>query len=288
MLWKEVVVDSGLRFNWVGRLLVIVLLFGSFFPAVWVEMSTTQPQRLAAALSDWSRMVGAIVACLLLVGVAVRAATSISGERDRLTWDGLLTSPLGNNTILFSKWLGSLLSVRWGWLWLTLIWGLGSAEGGLHVLAIPLLLLACAVYAGLLAIVGLWFSLVCPTSLRALIWTLFTILAVVAGFLVLPVYSSPLFSHLGPEDYWLRWLYRFNMGMAPPVTLGRMLPFAWRGNLPGLGRKQPWEMGFALLGLACWATATVMVWFVTNWKLRKQTELTAADRSPRTYCTHVD
>src|SRR5262249_48054349 len=153
------------------------------------------------------------------IGVAVRAATSISSERDRLTWDSLLTSPLESGAILFGKWLGSLLSVRWGWLWLVAIWGLGSALGGLHVLALPLLLLAWLVYAGLLATVGLWFSLICPTSSRAMVWTLFTILALAAGFLVLPLYTSSIIQSPGSALVWVEWLNRAEMAIAPPIVL---------------------------------------------------------------------
>jgi hypothetical protein len=131
--------------------------------------------------------------------------------------------------------------------------------------------LACTIYGGLLATVGLWFSLVCQTSLRAILWTLFTILVVAAGFLVLPVYSSSLFHYLGPDAAWVRWLYRFNMGMAPPIVLGRMLPFGWEGKLPGIGRKQWWEMEFALVGLSCWAVAAVILWIVMSMQFRRQT-----------------
>src|SRR5260221_2754720 len=95
----------------------------------------------------WSGIIGAIVACLLLGGVGLRAASGISGERERNTWDGLLTTPLESSSILWAKWLGSMASVRWGVIWLALIWGGGVAVGGLHWLAIPLLILTWGVYA---------------------------------------------------------------------------------------------------------------------------------------------
>jgi ABC-type transport system involved in multi-copper enzyme maturation permease subunit len=272
MVWKEAFVEPGLRFNWFGYILMVLLILASFIPALVIALSSvTTPRMQLAGMNTWALVVGATVACLLLVGVAVRAATSISNERDRLTWDSLLTSPLEANAILFSKWLGSLLSVRWGWLWLGAVWGLGSAVGGLHVLALPVLLLAWTVYAGLLAIVGLWFSLVCQTSLRAIIWTLFTILALTAGFLVLPVYSSGSFPHTGPTTSWVEWLSRFDMGMAPPIVLGRMLPFGWNAEMLGMGKKERWEMEFALLGLSCWAVATVTMWVMTSMQLRRMT-----------------
>ena len=54
----------------------------------------------------------------MLLAVAVRASGSISGERDKQTMDGLLTTPLDGHTILLAKWVGAILSVRWGWVWL--------------------------------------------------------------------------------------------------------------------------------------------------------------------------
>jgi hypothetical protein len=272
MVWKEALVDSGLRFNWFGRTILVILVIATFAPAFLMGIYSGFATPITAeGISHWTRIGGAMVGCLLLVGVAVRAATSVSSERDRLTWDSLLTTTLEASSILFAKWLGCVFSVRWGWLWLGVIWGLGSLLGGLHALALPLLVLAWMIYAGLLAVVGLWFSLVCQTSLRAIIWTLFTILAISAGLLVLPVYSSPLFQHLGPDAIWIRWLYRLNMGMAPPVVLGRMLPFGWQWRLPGGGRKQWWEMEFALLGLLCWAVAAVILWVVMSRQFRRLT-----------------
>ena len=55
---------------------------------------------------------------------------------------------------LGAKWLASILSIRWGWVWLGLIWGLGVAMGNLHPLAVALLLLAWFVYASLVALVA--------------------------------------------------------------------------------------------------------------------------------------
>ena len=63
-----------------------------------------------------------MVACLMLLSVAVRAAGSVSGERDRQTLDSLLTSPLEVTEILWGKWVGAILSPRWIWCWLGLIW----------------------------------------------------------------------------------------------------------------------------------------------------------------------
>ncbi len=66
---------------------------------------------------------------LLLLGVAIRAAGSVSGERARHTLDDLLATPLSNRDIIHGKWLGSIVGMRRGWLWLgTCIWSACARE----------------------------------------------------------------------------------------------------------------------------------------------------------------
>src|SRR4029077_13348998 len=124
---------------------------------------------------------GTGVAFLLLLGVAVRAASSISSERDRQTFDALLTTPIDSSTILWSKWLGSVMSFRLGWAWLALIYGMGLLTGGLNLFALPMLLAAWFVFAGVSAIIGLWFSMTCRSTMRATVLTLFTTVALNIG-----------------------------------------------------------------------------------------------------------
>jgi ABC-type Na+ efflux pump permease subunit len=117
----------------------------------------------------------------MLMAVAVRAATAISGERERQTFDGLVASPLGAAEILWAKFFGSILSVRLAWLWLLAIWALGLGTEGLNPLALGFLMASWFVYAAALALLGLWFSLVCRTSTRAILATLGTALALSFG-----------------------------------------------------------------------------------------------------------
>src|SRR5262249_28528346 len=130
MIWKELFIEPGFRLTRMGRLVVYLLVALSFSPAIWVVWNAIEqmlihgfPASWAAGLSRWDqlgnqlnpwvRIAGTAVASLLLVGVAVRASTSIGGERDRDTLDPLLASPLYSNDILLAKWLGSVVSVRW-------------------------------------------------------------------------------------------------------------------------------------------------------------------------------
>src|SRR5262249_49881920 len=124
-------------------------------------------------------------------GVAVRASTAISGERDRETLDGLLTSPLNSHDILFGKWLGSLLGVRRAWFWLGLIWGIGLVTGALHPASLMLTFVAWLVYASCLAGVGLWFSISSRTTLRAMLYTLAAVLGVSVGHWMIWIFLLP-------------------------------------------------------------------------------------------------
>src|SRR5262249_29986265 len=133
------------------------------------------------SINVWLRIVGTMVAVLGHTAVGVRAATSVRGEHDRDTMSGLLTSPLTSEEILFAKWLGSVLSVRWLALWLAAIWCVGIGLNGLSPVAVPLLMIAYLVYAAAVASLGLWFSVVCRTTLRAILATMLTGLLLCVG-----------------------------------------------------------------------------------------------------------
>jgi ABC-type transport system involved in multi-copper enzyme maturation permease subunit len=272
MFWKEVMVEGGLRFRWFGWLLLAVLVVASFLTLLWIHSNHPTAASRAFINFAWSVGVGSVVACLLLLGVAARAATSLTNERDRQTLDNLLATPLDSTPILFAKWLGSVLSVRWGWLWLGTIWGLGAAFGNLHPLALALMLLAWMVYAALLATLGLWFSLICRTTQRALVWTFLCTGALGAGFLLLPIEFLFPSIRTGYSQALADWFLRIQKGLTPPVVLGRLLPFMSQGARPSDGfDKQPWELSAALLGLSIWLLAAVVLWIVTSRHFRKVT-----------------
>src|SRR5262249_46803625 len=140
MLWKEIHLESRLGFNRLGRVVIILIALASFLPALSIAYAYMQDHSwnsLEMAVNKWVRAVGTLVASLVLLGVGLRAAGSVSGERERQTLDSLLTSPLLSQDILLAKWLGSIWSVRWAWLWLCAIWGLGVLTGGMEAACLP-------------------------------------------------------------------------------------------------------------------------------------------------------
>jgi ABC-type transport system involved in multi-copper enzyme maturation permease subunit len=271
MVWKELWIEGGLRFRWLGRMLLLVFVLASFWPFIhYVWFALASGYQTTASANFWSRTMGAMVGCLLLVGVAVRAATAISSERERDTLDGLLTTPLDSTSILWSKWLGSIWSIRWGCLWVSLIWVIGIYVGGLRLGNVALLYVALFIYASTLAMIGLWFSVKCRNSQRAVVWTLLATGALGVGFLVLPV-DFLFLSAAGQPNEFAVWLSKLELALTPPVVLGRLLPLTPDPKLGLMLIKEPWEIPMAILGLSTWAFCAVVLWILTCRRFRRLT-----------------
>jgi ABC-type transport system involved in multi-copper enzyme maturation permease subunit len=285
VVWKELFAEPGLNFNRFGRFLFIFIALASFVPAVWIGAHWFWQEwqagwspwswfRLGQATNLWVRVVGTVVACLTLVGVAARAASSVSGERERQTLDPLLTTPLDSSTILGAKWLGSILSLRWAWIWLCVVWTCGLLTGGLDIVTLPWLLLSCSVYAGCVAALGIFFSTRGWTTLRATMATLAMAAAVTLGHwliwvvLWVPSRSRPM------NDPVADWVMAFQLyGLTPPVSIAWL---SFRGidfELPVIGydRDPARSLMGLVLGLCLWSLAAGGLWYKTAHRFRKQT-----------------
>lgn len=249
ILWKEMHAEGGLGNRRAARRGIGFLALLSLTPALGALAYYTylypfgQWDELAEFLNGWTRVAGTSIACLLAIFVAIRAAGSVTGERDRQTFDLLLTSPLSSRTILEGKWLGAFLSARRGWIWLGAIWALAYFGGGLELGRIPLLAIAWLVYASFCASLGLWFSVRCRTTTRAVLGTVIGILVVTAGhWLMLLVYVGLgwlLWYDSIQTQRLLRdlagWLFSFHQyGLTPPATLDfiteQSFDDSWRWN----------------------------------------------------------
>ncbi len=83
----------------------------------------------------WIRTMVNNVMCLMLLGVALAAATTITREKERQTLEVLQTTPLDSWEILLAKWLAASAFLRSA-IWAVLpVWALGILTGALHPLA---------------------------------------------------------------------------------------------------------------------------------------------------------
>jgi ABC-type transport system involved in multi-copper enzyme maturation permease subunit len=205
ILWRELYVETGLSQtrDFFGFLLTASIWVGVILIGMSLLLVVLNDPSF---LSEWVRWVGTSVACLLLLGVALRAAGSFTRERERRTLDNLLASPLSDQNIVSCKLLGSLLSVRRGFFCLALVWLLGIVSGCLKPYAVPVLLVIWVGYAFLAASVGVFCSLYSRSTWRATVLTLLIVPAcwVLPDLLCLPVFSPPealmFFASVGQPD----------------------------------------------------------------------------------------
>jgi ABC-type transport system involved in multi-copper enzyme maturation permease subunit len=180
MLWKELVAEpAASRLGAVGRIAVMLILFGILAPTAWVFFTTIAPS-YNVGRSDYadylrySAIMGAFVGCGGLLLIAARAAGSITSEKERDCWVPLLSTPLEAREIIWGKIVGNLWAARGIFVVLAIIWGLGAILDPGFVIAILFMmgtLLILAVYASGL---GVLYSLWCRTSMRAMAATLAT------------------------------------------------------------------------------------------------------------------
>jgi ABC-type transport system involved in multi-copper enzyme maturation permease subunit len=274
------------EFSWerLNPLLAIFLLFvgvcaGSVGLTIIIVALATQGTP-AAAVNLWLRCVGTPLVCLMCVVIAFYAAASVSRERERQTLDNLLTTPDGAGAVLRAKWLGSMLSVRHCFWCLAVVYGLGLISGGLHPFAVPLLALAYLVYTAFVASLGLYFSTVSNTTLRATVFTLMFLVALCGlqwllwGSLYQPATSivrGPEWPFVPERGYfWLGTIQEY--GLTPPMPL-LVLSFPLFG---GRGDRDfdfttPVTVASALAGLAVYALAAWVLWRVTLARFRALT-----------------
>jgi ABC-type transport system involved in multi-copper enzyme maturation permease subunit len=207
--------------------------------------------------------------------IGVRASTSITSERERDTFDALISTPLSGEGILLAKVAGSLTSMRPAWFWFGSMLLLALCTGGLHPLAVPIIVLAWLVYALFVTMLGLAYSMFFKSSIWSALFTVLTTLVLGGGhWLVTICFCAPIFSLMmfglnqgvgrAPERIFLRigeYFMKFQAGVTPPFV------FAWC-SFPLIDRnhfareREFWELlGFSLVGLFLWAVACVILWF---------------------------
>jgi ABC-type Na+ efflux pump permease subunit len=200
MLWKELFVERvatlGKFGRWVGIILFVLLCGGSVgLTAViawdvlyrgdveWANWARNQ-------MDLWIGSTGVFLSCLLQWAVGLRASVSISAERERGTWDALLTSPLSAGEIVWGKLWGSLYALRWLIAASYLAWFLAAACGAIRVSFAVTWGCEVLVIGAFMAAVGVRTSLACRTATRAMSITIgvwlgaWVVDVMVAGILV--------------------------------------------------------------------------------------------------------
>jgi ABC-type Na+ efflux pump permease subunit len=274
IIWKEVFVDSGLRMGGFGRVFVIVLVAFSLVPVAFifwftiVEPGSSQYygtswwsakrwEEFGRGMNGYLRAAGTAVATLVFLAMAIRGSSAVSGERDRHTLDALLTTPMSAKAIVWGKWWGCILGMRWGWAWLFGLWVLGLATGGVHPIMFPAAVVSAAVYGGAFAWLGIYFSLHARTTLRSTMGTILACAFLGGGYFLVFLFCCVLpleFSGARGND--LAVFVDLLKGFSPSVNMA-LLPirdfekWEWTGV-----RDYPYAP-FWVIGLIAWGLLSV-------------------------------
>lgn len=265
ILWKELEVDHDYNFN-SRHLFVMPLAIIVAHPVILTLVNRYSETKLSLSeqMNGWMRLLGTPLCCIMFFAVAFSAAGKISREREQRTLDSLLTTPLDRFEILCDKWLGSILCMRWLCLGIGSVWLMGFLTGGLHILAVFSLLLACVVYVAFLAALGMYFSTTCPSTLRATLFTFLAFLVVTVGPWLVGVNSRFLLAPLLPPSL-SRWAVHVQeYGLMPPMTLTALSfnsEFFRQDSAPATREN----ISAAFTGLFLYALATALLWMMT-WK----------------------
>lgn len=183
MVWKELgpipefAVFTGIDIGCIAFAVFLVILF--MLGALAHSIGTGES--LGKVANPLVRSSGCLVMCASLFFMAMNASGRVSREREQQTLEPLFTTPLDNLDILGAKWLAAVVSVRPFWYFLGIIWLFGLLSGGLHPFALLLVLAGYVVYTVCLASVGLWFSFVSRSTLRATLFTLLGAIVLILG-----------------------------------------------------------------------------------------------------------
>lgn len=192
MLWKELFVERTAALGWIGQwlsgLLTGLLLAGSLGSAaviVCVELLGLGPA-YAAEFARWILReivdnTAVPLSWLVQWAIGLRAAVSISSERQRHTWDSLLTSPLEGVQIILGKFGGSLYALRWLLAAVFVSWIVAVSCGEMGVGRLLYLLMTLLMGAALIAAVGVQISLLNTGAARSMAYTLGIWLAAALG-----------------------------------------------------------------------------------------------------------
>jgi ABC-type transport system involved in multi-copper enzyme maturation permease subunit len=178
MLWKEMFIERvsplGRFGKWAGIVIFLALIVVSTGYAGLVVYNTgwraqpAEPGGLVDQIGDAIAESATLVAYLIQLSIALRAAVAITSERERSTWDGLLTSPLEGREIVLAKLCGSFYALRWLLVAALWAWTLAFLFGAMTIRDYGFLLLDVVVIGACMSAIGVRISMAAPTGTKAM------------------------------------------------------------------------------------------------------------------------
>ncbi len=195
VLWKELHTSRPRRF---AELLGVLVALGFVALLGWATFSFAKPALLEQIeyghepaapeirrmeFNQFLRVVTSLVEFLTMLSAAGIAATGLTEERARETWDSLLATPLGAREILQAKMIGAAWKVRWMALLLITLWSAGVMAGSIHPLGFGAAVVLLVVSIWLTTALGTYASLFSRDTAQASNRALIPVLLLSCSFL---------------------------------------------------------------------------------------------------------
>jgi len=181
MIWKESLAgESGGNLGLLGRIAATLIVLSILLPTIWMFAFIDDKDQFRGMSVGMSTL----LACGGLLVVGARAASSITGERERDTWITLLSTPIESNEIISSKIVGSIWANRAVTIVLAMIWLMQILRDPLAIVSVVLTIGSLAIALTFVSALGTFYSLSLRTTARAIGATLGTLLALSGGYLM--------------------------------------------------------------------------------------------------------
>ena len=178
MLWKEMFIERvsplGRFGKWAGIVIFLALIVvstgygGLVVYNTWWRTQPAEPGGIVDQIGDAIADSAPLIAYLIQLSIALRAAVAITSERERSTWDGLLTSPLEGREIVLAKLCGSFYALRWLIVAALWAWTLALLFGAMTIKDYGLLLLHVVVIGACMSAIGVRISMAAATGTKAM------------------------------------------------------------------------------------------------------------------------
>ncbi|WP_020471093.1 ABC transporter permease [Zavarzinella formosa] len=279
ILWKEIFIESGFKMGLFAKIILTMLVLASFAPVLVIAVSVLvldnswryggpwwgigRWKEFSEATNAYVRVLSPVVSSMIFLAIAIRGAGTILGERDRHSLDVLLTTPLPTGKILWGKWWGCLLGMRWAWAWLGSIWLIGLATGGVAPIMLPALAISAAVYAAGFAWIGIFCSVTMKSALRATMAAIAISMFAGGGYFLGFLFCCILPLELGGGRLGggrdMDIIVDFFSGFSPPVNMAWLPIHEFADWETSLSHRDIPYAPFWILGLLAWGGLAVAI-----------------------------
>jgi ABC-type Na+ efflux pump permease subunit len=253
VLWKELRENSIWSYGLLGRIAVPIVALLLIWPVAWSFYEEIKQngwgQYQASRFSQFqevSSSVLTLVDCIGLLLLGIRAASSITGEREKDTWLSLLSTPLSARDIVGGKILGNLKMAGWLLGYWALVMVLRLVCWPTAWLSIPCSLIVGGILALFCSTLGTYVSLASRTTLRAQGTTMFLLLLLAGGYLFC---CAPFMFRAGGGE-------EFALTLCAPFLLYVSLSAGEFQTLAGPPNREGTLVAVGVIGTIAYAVAT--------------------------------